>query len=292
MGLRPGVHNVMATPFLPDESLDLESVGTLIDYLAAADVDGLLILGVLGEADKLSDAERRQLIETTLKHAAGRLQVTVGITHGATTVVKQRAQEAADRGVDAVMISPPPGSAPDPALHDHFRRAAEGLDIPIVVQDHPASSGVKMSAEFIARLAPDLPPDSVVKLEDPPTPPKIVRLRQAAGTYRILGGLGGVNLIGELEAGSDGTMTGFAFAGMLVKIVGAFLSKDRQKARKLFDEALPLIAFEAQPGAGIGLRKEILQRQGAIRHATVRQPASQPSPVLLRELDRVLAGYE
>lgn len=291
MGLRPGVHNVMATPFTEDESLDLESVGTLIDYLASSGVDGLLVLGVLGEADKLSDTERRELIETTLHHASGRLQVTVGITHGSTVVVKRRAQEAAERGADAVMVSPPPGSVPGPALHDHFRRAADGLDIPIVVQDHPASSGVKMPAEFIARLAPDLPPESVVKLEDPPTGPKIVRLRQTAGMYRIFGGLGGGNLIAELEAGSDGTMTGFAFANLLVDIVTPFLAKDRKKARERFDAALPLLSFEAQPGAGVGLRKEILRRHGAIHHATVREPAPELSSVLLEELDRVLAGY-
>jgi 4-hydroxy-tetrahydrodipicolinate synthase len=292
MGLRPGVHNVMATPFLPDESLDLESVCTLIDYLASAGVDGVLVLGVLGEADKLSDDERDAMIAETLKRASGRLQVTVGITHGSTAVVRERARRAAEAGADAVMISPPPGSSPGAALHDLFQRAADDLDIPIVIQDHPASSGVKMSAEFIARLEPDLPPESVVKLEDPPTGPKIVRLRQAAGMYRIFGGLGGVNLIAELEAGSDGTMTGFAFADILVRIVKAYLAKDRAKARELFNAALPLIVFEAQPGAGVGLRKEILRRRGAIRHATVRQPAPEPSPVLLAELDRVLAAFE
>lgn len=289
MGLRPGVHNVMATPFTEDEALDLESVGTLIDYLAAAGVDGVLVLGVLGEADRVSDAERKALIEATLRHAAGRLQVTVGITHGSTVVVRQRAREAAEMGADAVMISPPPGSTPGAALHDLFRRASDGLRIPVVVQDHPASSGVKMSAEFIARLEPDLPPESVVKLEDPPTGPKIVRLRQAAGMYRVFGGLGGVNLIAELEAGSDGTMTGFALPELLVGIVRLFLAKDRAKARARFNAALPLITFEAQPGAGVGLRKEILRRRGAIRFATVREPATAPSQVLLEELDRVLA---
>ena len=291
MGLRPGVHNVMATPFREDEALDLDSVATLIDYLAAAGVDGVLVLGVLGEADRISDAERKALVEATLRHAAGRLQVTVGITHGSTVVVKQRAREAAEMGADAVMISPPPGTATGAALHDLFRRASDGLRIPVVVQDHPASSGVKMSAEFIARLEPDLPPESVVKLEDPPTGPKIVRLRQAAGMYRIFGGLGGVNLMAELEAGSDGTMTGFALPELLVGIVRSFLDNDRAKARARFNAALPLITFEAQPGAGVGLRKEILRRRGAIRFATVREPAPPPSQVLLTELDRIMAQF-
>lgn len=288
MSLRPGVHSVMATPFLPDESLDLDSLTTLIDYLAGCGVDGVLVLGVLGEADKLADDERSAVIERTIAAASGRLQITVGVTHGATSVTASRAREAAEMGADAVMVSPPPGSAAGPGLHDHFRRVADRLEIPLVVQDHPASSGVKLPVEFIAHLAPDLPPDSVVKLEDPPTAPKIAQLRQTAGSYHIFGGLGGVALLSELEAGADGAMTGFALADVLVEIVRAYHAHDRERARELFHRALPLIVFEAQPGAGVALRKEILVRLGAIRHATVRQPAPFPAEVTMTELDRLL----
>ena len=291
MSLNRGVHSVMATPFLPDESLDLESLTTLIDYLAGCGVDGVLVLGVLGEVDRLADDERGAVIERTIAAARGRLQVTVGITHPATAVTVRRAREAAEQGADAVMVSPSPGSVAGPALHDHFRRVGDGLSIPVVVQDHPASSGVKLPDQFIAHLAPDLPPDSVVKLEDPPTAPKIASLRQMAGAFRIFGGLGGVALLSELEAGADGAMTGFALADLLVEIVRAYHDHDRERARDLFHVALPLIVFEAQPGAGVALRKEILRRLGAIRHATVRQPAAEPPEVTLVELDRLLARF-
>lgn len=288
--IRPGVHSVMASPFLPDESLDEGSLGTLVEHLVNAGVVGILVLGVLGEADRLSDAERERVVALAVAHAAGRIQVSVGVTHQATTVAAARARRAVAAGATAVMVSPPVGSVPGPSLRDHFRRVADGLGTPVVVQDHPASSGVKLPVEFLAGLADVVPPGSIVKLEDPPPAPKMAALLARSPAFGVLGGLGGVALIQELDAGAMGTMTGFALPETLVRIVDAHRAGDVVTARRRFDEALPLIVFEAQPGAGVALRKEILRRRGAIAHATVRQPAPVPDPVTLTELDRLLAG--
>jgi 4-hydroxy-tetrahydrodipicolinate synthase len=290
VNLRPGVHVVTATPFLPDESLDAASVRSLVEFCHTSGADGLLILGVMGEADRLSDAERERVIDAFLEHNAGRMQITVGVTAGSTVVARERARDAARRGANAVMVSPPLGSSAGEPLHGHFRRIGDGLAVPVVVQDHPASSAVKLPAEFIATVVEALPPNSAVKLEDPPTPPKIARLRSLAGAAPIFGGLGGVALLQELEAGADGVMTGFGFPETLTRIVRAHRDGDRDTARRLFDAALPLMVFESQPGIATGLRKEILRRRGAIQHATVRQPAPALDGTTLAELERLLTG--
>lgn len=287
-GLKPGVHCISATPFLPDESLDLASLKALLDYLVAGGCDGALVLGVLGEADRLSDDERRQVLETTLDHAGDRLQISVGVTQNSTVVTRERALEAEKLGVAAVMVSPPPGSAAGPALKDHFKRIASDLTIPLIVQDHPTSSGVKMPVEFVASLYEFLPPRSVCKLEDPPTPIKMNKLRELEPGYQIFGGLGGVSLLHELDAGSAGAMTGFAVVEMLVEIVSAYHRGDRDEAAAAYERALPLMVFEAQPGAGVALRKEILRRRGAIAHGTVRQPAPKPDTFALSLLDDLM----
>ncbi|MGI9252663.1 MAG: dihydrodipicolinate synthase family protein [Thermomicrobiales bacterium] len=292
MPLKPGVHNVTATPFLPDESLDEASLRSLVEYCVSTGCDGMLILGVLGEQDKLSDLERDRVISGVVEASGGRLQITVGTTHGSTIVTRQRSQRAIDLGADAVMVSPPPGSTAGPLLHDHFRRIADGLETIFVVQDHPTSSGVKMPNDFLVKLAPDLPAGSVLKLEDPPTAVKTAQLLAATDAYQVLGGLGGVSLLAELDAGSAGTMTGFALPEALVAIVSAHQAGNRDAARAAFDRALPLMVFEAQPGAGVALRKEILKRRGALAHATVRQPAPKPDPFSLAQLGRLLAEYE
>jgi 4-hydroxy-tetrahydrodipicolinate synthase len=292
IAIRPGVHHVMVTPFRPDESIDEESLRGLVDRVAAAGAAGVLALGVMGEADRLSDDERDLVAGVALEAAAGRLQVTVGVTHHATVVARERARAAATAGATAVMVAPPPGSAVGPVLRDHFARVADGLDVPLVVQDHPASSGVKLPVEFVAGLVDVLPPGSAIKLEEPPAAAKIARLRGLTDGLAIFGGLGGVSLPDELEAGAVGTMTGFAMPEALVRIVSAYARGELETARRVFAEYLPLIVFEAQPGAGLALRKEILRRRGAIAHATVRQPAPLPDPITLRKLERLLEGVE
>jgi len=287
-GLKPGVHCISATPFLPDESLDLASIRTLLDYLVAGGCDGALVLGVLGEADRLTDDERNQVLETALNHAGDRLQISVGVTHNSTVITRQRAIEAQRHGVAAVMVSPPPGSVAGPVLKEHFRRIAADLTIPLIVQDHPTSSGVKMPVEFIASLYEFLPPNSVCKLEDPPTPVKMNKLREIEPGYQIFGGLGGVSLLHELHAGSAGAMTGFAVVEMLVEIVTSHQTGDRDHASDAYERALPLMVFEAQPGAGVALRKEILRRRKAIAHGTVRQPAPTPDRFAMALLDDLL----
>jgi 4-hydroxy-tetrahydrodipicolinate synthase len=289
IGLKPGVHCISATPFLPDESLDEASLKTLLDYLVAGGCDGALVLGVLGEADRLSDDERDRVLHGALDHAGDRLQISVGITHGSTVVTAERAKAAERAGVAAVMVSPPPGSVAGPALRDHFRRIADGLSIPVIVQDHPTSSGVKMPVDFVASLYEHLPPGGIVKLEDPPTANKMAKLRELHPGFRLFGGLGGVSLYHELVAGSEGVMTGFALVEFLVGIVSAFRAEDRETAFARYQEALPLMVFEAQPGAGVALRKDILRRRGAIAHAVVRQPAPVPDAFSLETLDQLLA---
>jgi 4-hydroxy-tetrahydrodipicolinate synthase len=271
-----GVHSVLVTPFAPDESLDLASVHSLVDFYVAAGVDGVLVLGVLGEADRLSDAERELLVARAVEATAGRVQVTVGISHPATRIVEERARAAEAAGAAAVMVSPATASP------EQVERARGAVGVAVVVQDYPAHSGVTLPVDLLASLG-----DVVVKLEDPPTPPKIDALKRAAPTVAVLGGLGGVLLLDELDAGADGTMTGFAFPEALVDIVEAHRSGDSVRARRAYEQALPLLVFEAQPGAGVGLRKAILHRRGAIAHPGTRSPSPAVDPVTLAALERL-----
>ena len=280
----PGVHSVLVTPFRADESLDLESAGRLVDHVVDAGVAGVLVLGVMGEADRLSDRERDRLLAAVLEAVAGRVQVTVGISHRATVVAVERGLAAERRGADAVMVALAPGGDP----LEQVRRVAAGPALPVVVQDYPAASGVHLPVDALAVLARSLPSGSAVKLEDPPAAPKVARLVRAAPALRVFGGLGGVALLDELEAGAAGTMTGFALPALLVGIVEAHARGDRDGARAAFESAKPLLAFEAQPAGGLALRKEILRRLGVLATATLRAPAPGLDATLLRPLDALL----
>lgn len=284
-----GVWNILPTPFTDDGELDPRSLGTLTDFVIGTGVDGLTILGVLGEAAKLLDEERMIVIEEVCRGADGRVPVCAGVSAPSTerAVAYARAAEAA--GVHSIMLAPPALSRPnDTAVRRHFLAVAEAVDLPIVVQDHPPSSGVWMSVELLVSLAAESPSLRVIKLEDEPTPTKIGQLLASAPSLRIMGGLGGVMLLEELRRGAVGTMTGFAHPGVLVDIVGRFRSGDVNGATEIFYRYLPLIRFENQPLLNLAIRKLVYSRRGAISSDRLRSPGTTLDVGTIADLDDLL----
>jgi 4-hydroxy-tetrahydrodipicolinate synthase len=191
------------------------------------------------------------------------------------------------------MVAPPAGARGQEAIVDHYRRVGEGTPLPIVIYDEPVSSGVTMPPAMLARIVETVPTAGVIKLEDPPTPVKLTQIRRILGDRaQIFGGLGGAHFLEELGRGADGTMTGFAFSEVLVGIYRRFVAGEVKQARAIFERYLPLIRYEAQPGIGLSLRKEILRRRGAIRTSVLRPPAQPLDRETLAELDATLAAVD
>jgi 4-hydroxy-tetrahydrodipicolinate synthase len=259
----------------------------------STEIEGLLILGVMGEAPKLLPDERRAVIETSISAAAGK-PVVVGATHASVAGTGALARSAEDAGAAAVMIAPPPLTGPtaDDVLVSFFTDSAEGLGIEILLHDHPASSRVVLASEVVARIAAAAPQVRSIKLEDLPTPPKVSRIRADIPTMKVFGGSGGLFLLEELARGANGTMTGFAFAEVLHEIWRAHRAGDADAAAATFFRFLPLIRFEFQEGIGLAIRKELYVRRGLIDDAHVRAPAAPLDAETSRELDRLLERLE
>ena len=101
---------------------------------------------------------------------------------------------------------------------DYFRTAQESSKIPIVLQDLPSESGIFLNPEIIKKLKTEFPLIEMLKLEDPPTPPKISKILESIPNILIFGGLGGAFFLEELQRGASGTMTGFAYPEALISI--------------------------------------------------------------------------
>jgi 4-hydroxy-tetrahydrodipicolinate synthase len=284
-----GVYNITPTPFLPDGSLDERSLRTLTAFTCDRGVNGMTILGVLGEADKLTDAERDRVIDVTLD-AAGGLPICVGTTHAGTDGCIAYSRRARSLGAKAVMVAPPKlARANDAALEKHYLAVAQAIDIPVVVQDYPpAAGGITMSVELIARLGAATPQCRFLKLEDDPTPMKVSQVRAANPDVLVFGGLGGMMFLEELRHGAHGTMTGFAYPELLVDIHRRFTAGDLDGATAVFYKYLPLIRFENQPRINLVLRKHLYQKRGAIASSTVRSPFTPVDPDTLADLDDIL----
>ena len=284
-GLR-GVYNIMATPFTEDGALDEASLRRLTGATIEMGVDGITVLGVAGEAQKLLDSERRRVLEIVMDVNDGRVPIIVGASQNATDTTIAACREAEEMGASGVMVAPPLYLQPGPALTEHFRRLGETISIPIILQDFPPSNGVTMTPADMAALVNTIPAITTIKLEDPPTPQRISQtlalIEQKGAT--ILGALGGIYYLDELRRGASGTMTGFAYPEALIAVWRAWDSGDRHKAAELFYRYLPLIQFEGQPKIGLAVRKEILRRRGLIATAAVRHPGPRLDPGSLDDL--------
>ena len=284
-----GIYNIVPTPFGQSGAIDEVSLERLIDFVIGTGVDGLTILGFLGEAAKLSEVERSLVIDITVGMAAGRVPVVVGATAQATDPSVAFARDAVSRGAAGLLVAPPRMNRPnEAAVRRHYETLADAVSVPIVVQDFPASSGVFMTPAFIGQLASDVPVCRYLKLEDDPTAQKVTAILAANPDVAIFGGLGGNFMLEELQRGVAGMMTGFGFPEILVSIYRDFRAGQLDKARDTFYRYLPLIRYENQPGLNLPLRKLIYQKRGAIDHALPRRPYPQLDEVTLTELDALI----
>ena len=280
-----GMHWMLATPFDQAEDLDTDSIPRLVDKARGVGCNGLVVLGVTGEAARLTDRERRTVAEKVIE-SAGEMPVTVGTSAAGTRVAIEYSKEARSMGAAAVMVAAPSMLKPNlDVLFAHYQRIADAVDLPIVVQDYPLTTGVQMTVPFIARLAEEIEAARYLKLEDPPTPTKIEAIRKQVGdALGIFGGLGGVFLLDELAQGSAGAMTGFAYPEVLVEVCGHMAKGDRAKAEEVFYRHLPLILFESQEGIGVSIRKEALHHRGLIGTPRVRHPGGPITDATREEL--------
>lgn len=279
-----GVYAICPTPFQADGSLDLGSIASLVDFQVSAGVTGLAILGFLGEAHKLSNAERRIVTDTFVKQSAGRVPVWVGVRALGTAGAIEQAREAAEVGATAVFAAPL-DNASDAVQFDYYQSLAKALPIPVVIHDFPDSFGTEINTDVIARLGRE-GGVGMIKMEEPPVGQKITRIRELAGdSMRIFGGLGGVYFLEELQRGAVGTMTGFAFPEILVRIYKQFAAGDHAGAAATFDKYCPLIRYEFQPKIGLALRKYVYVKRGVIACDAIRSPGMRMDPVTARELE-------
>jgi len=273
-----GVYIIAATPFTDDGALDLQSVDTLTDFYLRCGVHGFTLLGMMGEAHKLTAEESIEVVKRVVGRAGDR-QVIVGVSHAGLENVRRLSHEVMVAGAAGVMVAPPAGLKGDDGIYNYYAQvfAALGPDIPVVYQDYPQATGVYLPPAVFERLVDDFKQLVMLKHEDWPGLAKLTRVREGEkkpGRRRvsILVGNGGLYLPQELRRGADGAMTGFAYPEMMVDVVAAHARGERERAHDLFDAYLPLARYEQQAGVGLAVRKFLLQERGVIASDFVRKP--------------------
>ncbi|HEY8565884.1 MAG TPA: dihydrodipicolinate synthase family protein [Beijerinckiaceae bacterium] len=289
-----GVYVIAPTPFHEDGRVDDASVDRMTDFYVGVGATGITVLGIMGEAPKLDQAEAVAVASRVIRRSS--VPVVVGVSAPGFAAMRSLARSAMDAGAAGVMIAPSPGLRTDDQIVTYYAQAIEaiGADIPVVVQDYPLTLTVVMTPGVIRRIVQANPSVVMLKHEDWPGLEKISTLRgfEKDGSMRpisILTGNGGLFLDFEMERGADGAMTGYAFPDMLVDVVRLSKEGQRDAAHDLFDAHLPLLRYEQQPGIGLAVRKYVLKRRGVLASDAQRKPGGALTPAAKAEVDYLLA---
>jgi 2-keto-3-deoxy-L-arabinonate dehydratase len=288
-----GVYPILTTPFYEDGSVDMDSQLRLVDYLLEKGAHGLGLFGNASEGYALSGSERQSILASVVKRVNGRVPLIISSGHTGTDVAVQISREARDMGGDALMVLPPYYMKTDgDGLLHYFGEIARGAGIPIMVQDAPLMTQVAMPAGLLTQLSLKIDQVQLVKVEAPPTSPKITALKNAGCKAELFGGLNGQFLIEEYERGSRGVMPGSDLIPEFVSIWHALEAGENDRAWVEFVHILPLIRFELQPGLGVSAMKHNLVARGIIESARVRHPTASLDSQSVKELARLRAWVD
>lgn len=149
-----GSYTVAVTPFSADGSrVDTGALRSFIDWQIECGVPGIIVLGTTGEFLTISPEERRLIVEETVRHADGRMDVLVGTMDAYTPRAVAFSREAEAQGADGLMIIPPYYYTPtDDEIFGYYRAICEAVSVPIMIYNNPVTSNRDMSAALVARL--------------------------------------------------------------------------------------------------------------------------------------------
>jgi 4-hydroxy-tetrahydrodipicolinate synthase len=152
-----GSYSVTVTPFTADRrAIDLDALKRFMEWQVQSGVPGVIVLGTTGEYLTVSDEERALIVETTIRHVAGRAHVIVGTMNAHTPNAVRYSKQAEALGADGLMVLPPYYYTPtEDEIWRYYRAVSEAVSVPIMLYNNPVTSNVDMSAALVARLVRD-----------------------------------------------------------------------------------------------------------------------------------------
>lgn len=283
-----GIFPPIPTPFNQDEALALNLQQRLIRKLAKL-ADGFLILGSNGEAVYLSEAERREVLESAREGIPQDKVMIAGTGGEATRTVIMRCQDAAAIGADYVLVVPPfyfKGQMTEAVLNQHYRKVADASPIPVLLYNVPAATTIALSANLIASLA-DHP--NIAGIKD--SSGNIAVMTDYAGRvpdrFTILTG-SAPTFLAALSVGAKGGI--LAVANLIPEVyrqIFDHLSAGRVAEARALQLAYNPLAAAVSSQYGVAGLKAALALQGNDM-GNVRSPLQPVSDTVLRELERLL----
>jgi dihydrodipicolinate synthase/N-acetylneuraminate lyase len=278
-----GVYPILAMPFDEGSRIDVEVLQREVEFMVEAGAHGVGI-ALASEVPTLNEAERDLALRVVVEQARGRLRVVMNTGAAGTDLALHYSRRAQDLGADAVMVLPPPPATTTAAeTLGYYQHIAAGIRLPIFLQDVATSP---IPPGLAARIADSVDQSWYLKVETPPTPPRVAEAVAGASTrLTVFGGAGGNFFLEELRRGARGTMPGSAIPEVFVQVWNLFNAGRVDDAQTIFGRYATLLNLLSQ-GSGIFfyLYKEVLRLRGVFTNREVRKPATEPDAIAYREL--------
>jgi len=285
-----GVLPVFQTPWLPDETLDIETLEREIAWLHDCGANGI-VMAMVSETLRLSSEEREELASAACRLGKDRGVVVISVGAESSKVAERYAKHAESVGADAVMAIPPVSvGIGESELLAYYTRIIGAIRIPVIVQDASGYVGKPMPIAMQARLLDEFGPERVLyKPEASPIGPKLSELRDATGgRARVFEGTGGIALVDSFKRGVVGTMPGADLICGIVPLWRALEAGDAEKADRIHGPLAALIAMQTSLDAFLAVEKHLLVRQGIFKNTLVRGPVGfRLDDETKREVDRL-----
>ena len=270
-----GVYPVFQTPFLEDESIDVETLDGEISWLYDQGVQGI-VMAMVSEVLRLSSEERDSLAANACRLGAKRGQVIISVGAESTKVAVRHAKYAESVGASAVMAIPPIStSADDNELLKYYEHLINSINIPVIVQDASGYVGRPMSLTMQASLLKTFGERVMYKPEATPIGPRLSALRDLTnGIAHIFEGSGGIALVDSYHRGAQATMPGADMCWAIVALWRALESNDTNRINAINGPLTSMISLQNSLDAFLAVEKYLLNRQQVFRNEIIRGPVS------------------
>ncbi len=270
-----GIYPMLVPFYLDDDRVDPDMLRRQVEIAVACGCHGLGVMGLGTEVNKLSTAERRDVLAIVAESLAGRLPLSVTIGENTVRGQIEFGRFAAELGADWLILQPPPASdVAEIELLRFFGAVADAVPLPIAVQNAAVYLGIQLTTSGLNALHRQHPNVCLLKTEDPPE--TTARLIEAtSGEFRVFVGRGGLDLVDQLRAGAVGIIPGMETVDRTPRIYDHFQAGRESAAVALYDEILPTLVFlERSINHFVTCSREILAQRldvGPVRHRLARE---------------------
>jgi 4-hydroxy-tetrahydrodipicolinate synthase len=279
-----GVIPATLLAFHEDFSIDeAETRRHLTQVAATPGISAITVNGHASEVHACNFAELRRILALSAAAVGDRLPLVNGVYADGSIEAARIARMAQDEGASALLVFPPNSMAaggqlrPEMALA-HFKRIADATDLPIILFQYPASTGLGYPFETLLRVIEAVPTIRAVKdwCTDPMLHERTIRTLQGLPRPVTLLTTHSAWLMSSLAMGANGLLSGAGsvVADLQVALFEALKAQDLAAAQAVNDRLYPLQqAFYAPPFLDMHNRmKECLVLLGRLKRAVVRPP--------------------